>query len=165
MCLNFCSSLRENSSLVAFPPTIANGQSAGCPVAFQPKTTERASTESGRTSESGELPYLTFRLMGYDLSLYCRDLLYGTLCYDRQYVCFQLLRWLFSKVETDKSSVRTSRLRRKSLLVLKRGEQNLDVKSWEFVHALWRMKLANGVMAYGKMKMADWKQGSLVCQS
>jgi len=62
----------------------------------------------------------------------------------------------FSNVETDKSSVRTSRLRRKSLLVWKRGEQNLDVKSWEF---------ANGVMAYGKMKMAGWKQGNLECQS
>ena len=80
-----------------FSPTIANGQSAGSPVAFQPKTTKRASTESGRTSKSGELPYLTFRGMVYGLSLYCRDLLYGTLCYDRQYVCFQLIHWLFPK--------------------------------------------------------------------
>lgn len=80
-----------------FSPTIANGQSAGSPVAFQPKTTKRASTESGRTSESGELPYLTFREMVYGLSLYCRDLLYGTLCYDRRYVCFQLIHWLFPK--------------------------------------------------------------------
>ena len=97
MCLNCCTSLLKNSSLVAFPPTIANGQSAGSPVAFQPETTKRASTESGRTSESGELPYLTFRVMVYGLSLYCRDLLYGTLCYDRQCVCFQLIIGFFQR--------------------------------------------------------------------